>query len=505
MLFNNANHKNGLTVYLGVLVVTIGILLLTQCKSTPSEQTDWQKTQEKNTIEAYDTFLDKYPESENATKARTEITRILIAEAKTGNPIESYDEYIKMFPEGKNRSAFEPLIYEYLVAYDSAKTEEYVKRFPEGKYLGGFEEMIFENIKSGSSLLTFTEFLTRFPESNSKSMIDSMLCDSTLKYRNPALFDEYVNLFPKGKCFQMLDTIFEKELYNKAINSGSKKSFDAYLSRFSKNQHVKRIRIETVPSEQKVDILDNHDSIWKSVKSPANIYAIEGTSFKTVISNPEFKKDVLVYEVTAENKQSIQIKLKVPSFTIVSEDFSESKTSWTFSTNTNKSEVVNGLLRCSVKSNQYQKLENLNMDFNKNYELEIRFKIDQVLSPYHRSYCGIIWGEETKVKYFFISSQGRYSYGSQAQIINPENQFGYSGWDGFTETTDNWIKADNYNETDFNSLKIVKMGRQIKYFINDKYVHFENDMTKFRNSWAGYGLGNANIFIDYFNIEQYTD
>jgi hypothetical protein len=488
------------------LVVLAGLFFLISCNNSPNETDIWQEAEDKNTIEAYDAYLLKFPESENATKARTEIARILFAQAKEGNPIESYDEYVKRFPDGKNKSAFEPLVYEYILTQDSAQLmEEYYKRFPEGEYHSGNEAAVFENLTTGISNLTFTGFLERFPQTDYKPIIDSLLYDSAVSHTNPELFDEYIRLFPNGSHKKVLDSIFEANLYKTALQKGTRKSFNEYLDRFGRSERTSLIKINSVPSKQTIQLVDKNDSIWKSLTTPVSVRAIVGTSFKTVIENPDYKKDVYQYTVTDESNQSIERKLKVPSVTIVDEDFSDAGTKWAFSTNNNKSEVIGDKLRCAVKSNQFQKIENLNMDLNKNFEIEIEFQIEKEISPYRRTYCGIVWGEETKVKYYFISNQGRYNYGSQTQIVSQENPYGYSGWEGYNAQSDVWIKSDNYNENGFNTLKIIKIGNQIKYFINDKYVHFENDLTKFRKSWLGYGLGNGQVLINSFRIEQYTE
>jgi hypothetical protein len=277
------------------------------------------------------------------------------------------------------------------------------------------------------------------------------------------------------------------------------------LHKFPKTDKVKKILVSSSPSGQSMKIMDANDSVWKTIVTPSTIKAIEGTTIVTLIDNPDFNTDIFTYIISEEKEQKISRTLKVHSKVIVFEDFTETNSPWTFSANKNKSEVVSGVLRCSVKSSQLQKLQKLKIDFRKNYEIEIRFKFLKKITSFRRSYVGIIWGEETKVKYYFITNNGSYNYGSQSNNIETENPYGYSGWDGYSESSDTWIKAVNYNQTGFNTLKIIKTGSKIQYYINNKYVHFENIITNFQNNWAGYGIGNAMAEIDFIRIEQYID
>jgi len=491
-----------------LLLAVIVTILLVQCQTSSdrNEKSEWEKAQTENTLQAYDEYLNKFPDGEFVTDAKTTIAKILVEDAKTGNPIESFDAYVQRFPEGKNRSVFEPIIYKYVIKQDSIEFfEEYVKRFPDGKYLADFESTVYNSINNGKSTLSFSDFVRSFPESKYITSMDSLLYDSATTYKKIELYDEYVNTFRTGIFINDIDSIFEQLLYNEAVRKNSVESFNQYLSRFSHTEHVKMVKVKSSPTKQQIKIIDKFDSLWKTLTTPSSFSAIEGTDIKTLIQNPEYKKDELEYIVGNEEEQLISRTLKVHSTTIISEYFTETNSPWTFSTNKNKSEVVNDVLRCSVKSTQLQKLQKLNIDFKKNYEIEIRFRITQTIISYRRSYVGIIWGEETKVKYYFLSSQGRYNIGIQGQMVSSENPNGYSGWEGYSETSDTWIKTDNYNENDYNTLKIVKSGSQVKYYINGKYVHFENVITSFRNNWAGFGIGNALVEIDYIRIEQYID
>jgi hypothetical protein len=488
------------------VIYIVELFSLTGCKQSTNDLKDWETAVQTGTIEAFDQYLANYPEGDSASSANREIVKLLLSDAQTGNPFQHYDAYVTRYPEGANKELFEPFIYNYVHGKDSMGLyEEYVRRFPQGKYLNEFEADIFINIKSGRSSLTFTGFAERFPGSFYLNSIDTLLFDSLNRFKTIALFDEYRTIFPNGSFIRKTDSIFEKKLYETALNDNSADAFDEYLKRFQRSPKVKSLNINTNPAAQTVKILDNSDSLWKTITSPATVKAISGTLIKTKIDNPEFKTDIFTYTVSDENDQKLFRELKANSKSIIAENFSGSSSMWSFSANNNKSEIKNNKLICSVKNSQFQNIRKITMDLGGDYEMELGFKIISSVNKNYRTYVGLIWGEETKVKYYFLTSQGRYNYGVQSQEIGSENPYGYSGWSGYNSTADSWIRAENYVDDGMNILKIVKTGSLIKYYINNKYIFFENDPTRFRNTWVGIGIGNATAEISFIRIEQFAD
>ena len=482
--------------------------LLVQCNSssTSSENEDktvWEKAKKENTLSAYDNYLAKYPKGEFAAKAKTEEAKILIEEAKTGNPIESYDKYVKRFPNGKNKNLFDPLVYNYILKQDSIEMfDAYIERFPDGQYSGQFEQSIFDKVRTGNSSMDFSDFVAQYPNSNYIMEIDSLLFDSAKRYKTPAVYEEYLATLPNGIHKPEVDSAYEKLLYKRAITTNSASSFNKYINKYNGSKKIKKIKVKTLPSGQKIDLYDINDSLWKRITSPVTINAIEGTKFILKINNPKYNKVNRTYEVTKDNNQVISETLRAPFKPVVAEEFNGASSKWTITGKKDKSEIKNGTLICTVNSKQYQKLEKLNIDLNKDFEIEIKYKVIGTKNKYYRSYFGIIWGDETKVKFVFVAANGNYNYGEQSGNANPDNNYGYPNWDNYSPDGDNWSNTGVYKPNDFNTLKVVKSNKQIKYYLNGKYLRFENSMTKYKGNFAGFGLGNITVQIDYIHINQ---
>jgi hypothetical protein len=78
-------------MYANKLFKPMHIFSLLLCLSCSSIETDWSNAEKKDTVEAYESFLNKYPNSEFSVKANQ-----IIAEKK--NTVEAYTHFLTMYP-----------------------------------------------------------------------------------------------------------------------------------------------------------------------------------------------------------------------------------------------------------------------------------------------------------------------------------------------------------------------------------------------------------------------
>jgi cell division protein FtsN len=78
------------------------VLALAGCSR---QQSDWQKTRETNTAEAYDQFLKKYPSGEFTAQAQARVKELYEErdwqKARDADTPEAYQAFLKQYPEGK--------------------------------------------------------------------------------------------------------------------------------------------------------------------------------------------------------------------------------------------------------------------------------------------------------------------------------------------------------------------------------------------------------------------
>ena len=106
-------------------------IFLTMCSSPES---DWQKAEENNTIEAYQSFLNKYPESSYASEVQEKIGKLIFEsdwqKAEGNNTIEAYQSFLNKYPESSYASEVQEKIGRLI--FDEAQVH-FVIRQPLGK------------------------------------------------------------------------------------------------------------------------------------------------------------------------------------------------------------------------------------------------------------------------------------------------------------------------------------------------------------------------------------
>jgi hypothetical protein len=85
--------------------VAIGVGLLLLAAGCSREQQDWRSAESADTIESYDQFVQRHPESELATQARTRVTQLGEdrdwQHAGSADTADAYRQFIAQHPNGK--------------------------------------------------------------------------------------------------------------------------------------------------------------------------------------------------------------------------------------------------------------------------------------------------------------------------------------------------------------------------------------------------------------------
>jgi hypothetical protein len=101
------------------LVVILAVSFLSGC-----EQREFQKAKQANTVEAYNAFLGKYPNSKLASEANAAIEGLEWEKATTADTIAAYQGYMTKYPTGKFASEATVKIAELEKKAMIAKEEE---------------------------------------------------------------------------------------------------------------------------------------------------------------------------------------------------------------------------------------------------------------------------------------------------------------------------------------------------------------------------------------------
>ena len=491
-------HNRGTFVWILVLSVLLAC-------STDNDKKLWDETVMVNTTESYESYLSQFPSGKFSEEAKDKVEDLLFEGAKqSANIIPVYDNYVKKYPKGKYQSEFETLVFNSAKEKNTIGSfEEYAVRFPKGKYLGEVETLLYDAIVSGESNMSYGEYLVRFPESDNKVKIEQLMYDSVLKVQTTAVADTYLVYFPEGQYIEEVNKMVEGFYFDNCIKRNSHFSIMAFLNKFPKSEHIKRIvfNIDTVAAT--ITVADTVNGIIYSGPIPDTLMVVENTKLTFTIEKEGFRQFNQLYNVTTKPVQVIAPNLKPVITYLYQNDFSKTGAPYIGSNSKFKFELSDSNnLSCKTSEKQFQKSEGLNIDFTKDFILEVKFKFINP-SNYSKSYFGIIWGSKTKVMYYFATIDGRLGFGDQKNnLISSDNNFGYSRWSASGGGNDSWMAFSSFKQNDYNVLRIEKSGKSYIYTMNGAIFHKDNVFSRMTGDKVGFGIGNSEVLVDYFNIQQ---
>ncbi|RLD54177.1 MAG: hypothetical protein DRJ05_15145 [Bacteroidetes bacterium] len=488
----------------GAFVWIIILSALLAC-SSDNDKKLWDETILVNTTASYESYLSQFPSGKYSDNANDKIQDLLFEQGNKGaNVLPVYDQYVKKYPSGKYLGQFETLLFEQAKVKNTiASFEEYAKRFPKGKYLGEVETLLYDAIISGESDMSYGEYLVRFPESTHMVEIEQLMYDSVLRVQTTAIADTYLVYFPEGQHVEDVDLMVEGFYYDNCVKRNSHYSIMAFLNKFPRSGHVKRMffNIDTVGA--KLTVTDTVNGIIYNGAIPDTLLVVENTILSFAIEKEGFLPFYEQYRVTADSSQVFKPQLKSVINYLYQNDFSKTGSPYVGNSSKFKFELNdNSNLYCKTSEKQFQKLETFSIDFTKDFILEVRFKF---MNPtnYSKSYFGFVWGSKTKVRYYFATIDGRLGFGDQKNsFISSDNNFGYSQWSADGGKNDNWMAFSSFKQNDYNVLRIEKSGKSYIYTLNGAIFHKDNVFSRLAGDNVGFGIGNSEVLVDYFNIQQ---
>jgi len=233
----NLNHY-----FLGLICV---ICVLFGCDNMESQ---WTKAKSKNNIEAYENFLDKYPESEYADSVKNIIIDLYLKAAQKENTldgfkkvlikfenhvsydsikqvvsnmaydkieqentIQGYEQFIKVFPsssrleeaKGLDKNNFpiwEPRLGKFSKLAKS-KPGSYFSLLPKVKII----EINFEDVKKENSIKAYEEFINKYPQSSqADEALNTIMILAYEEIKTSTSINElmdYLGKYPKSSKF----------------------------------------------------------------------------------------------------------------------------------------------------------------------------------------------------------------------------------------------------------------------------------------------------------------
>lgn len=486
-----------------IFILAASVFLISGC-SSGKEKKLWEKAQTTNTIDAYKEYIKAFPAGQFKKLADDKIQEIYYkdAEKNKSRVLEIFDQYFKEYPDGTYKGKFETIIYNEAVQKNNIDAfENYVVRFPQGTYVKEFENVIYKNIKDGASELSYLDFATTFPQSQYRDEVDDGIFKSLKASPVDTLIEKYLALFPEGRHLNDTKKLLEETVYKKAIEAGTNAEFKNFISKFPESKYIKKLTIESESAGLQFVVADKRKTNIISSQTPSSFDVLEGA---TIFISYEKEKNNPVsteYQVTEAEDQKYRLTTQ-PTVQFIHSDNFDSESMWENSGNKRSFKVSDGSLVCTLKDLQYQLMNRFNIDFNKNFKIEIKIKFTKPTSD-NLSYAGLVWGSEQNTSYFFISENGRYGYGkTESRYISGENTYGYSNWSPRPDANNKWFSAGNFARNQFNTISIQRKGDNLIYTLNGTNLFIDNILNTIKGSNVGIGAGSADFEIDYLRISQ---
>lgn len=144
----------------------------------------FDEAQKMDTIDAYEHFMKKYPQSSLAAQASDRISALIFEDVKRVNSAQVYIDYIRRNPrstylhEAKERS--EVLVFQdVVISGQSNKFMEYLEIYPDGKFANAarkaVETLKYDAMQQGRNISDIETYLHEYPQSAYRKELENRL------------------------------------------------------------------------------------------------------------------------------------------------------------------------------------------------------------------------------------------------------------------------------------------------------------------------------------------
>jgi len=219
------NKQNLILIAILFLVIGIG------CATTKS---DWEKAQRLNTIEAYQEFLRKYPNSEFTSDAKKKMEILEWEKAKQDDTIKAYQEFLRKYPNSEFTSDAKKKIE--ILEWEKAKQDdtieayqEFLKKYPNSEFTSDakkkMEILEWKKAKQNNTVKAYKKYLSKYPNGSfakkAKKYLEVLRILKTLK--SSFQLEKLLERYPEAG--DLIVPELEHRIMNEIKNKGVKNRF----------------------------------------------------------------------------------------------------------------------------------------------------------------------------------------------------------------------------------------------------------------------------------------
>ena len=199
----------------------LALVLLAACG--PSEEREWQDARMKRSAEAYEQFLENYPEGEFAADAREALETLRFKQAQKENTLDAFTGFLELHPDGQHaEEATRTVEMMHWVQAQRQNTqgsyERYLEKYPEGRFADDAGERIAPFLLAGLA-----------------------------RSRDPADFEAFLERNPEGAAADHARSLLERLRYQQARAAGTPEAYQAFLERFPEGRYAEEARRRGAP------------------------------------------------------------------------------------------------------------------------------------------------------------------------------------------------------------------------------------------------------------------
>lgn len=175
---------------------------------------------EENTIDAFNLFINSYPNAIQKSQAWSKIYELAYSEAKKINTIESYESFLSNYPnapyvEEATEKIHELAFNEAKLSKSSEKVGEFIAKYPKSSQLSEaknlYEDFLFDELTNNENWISYKAFIQDYPENRNIEKAKSKIFEMSFEKEDAQLLDYILANYDYN------DTIVQKhyELFTK--------------------------------------------------------------------------------------------------------------------------------------------------------------------------------------------------------------------------------------------------------------------------------------------------
>ncbi|MFQ5641605.1 MAG: hypothetical protein ACE5IR_26825, partial [bacterium] len=165
------------------IVLLVLLFVIFACDSGES---DYEKAKQVNTIQAYEEFVNKHPDSRFVDAAKRNIDSLRYDILVSQGNLEAYEEFVHKYPDSRfvdlAKENIDSLRYVIVVSKDSIQPyEEFIDKYPDSKFYSQvverLEQLHFKIAEAKNTIRSYKAFLETYPKSKYTSQASLKLKD----------------------------------------------------------------------------------------------------------------------------------------------------------------------------------------------------------------------------------------------------------------------------------------------------------------------------------------